>query len=105
MSVPPPRSKFEEQNSLGRYEVILLFRVIFFSWLVKYPGFKFELLERDPSCLPKEFPNAGNSTCYFLNGYKHPGVDDAEPLETHIKAAMKQINIECGRSMAEVESS
>ncbi|XP_055700034.1 head-specific guanylate cyclase [Phlebotomus papatasi] len=75
------------------------------DWLVKYPGFKFELLERDPSCLPKEFPNAGNSTCYFLNGYKHPGVDDAEPLETHIKAAMKQINIECGRSMAEVESS
>ncbi|GAB0094847.1 Head-specific guanylate cyclase [Sergentomyia squamirostris] len=75
------------------------------EWLVKYPGFKFELVDRDPSCLPKEFPNPGNSTCYFLTGYKHPGVDDAEPLETHIRAAMKQINIELGRPNAEITES
>uniref|UniRef100_A0A1B0CGB2 guanylate cyclase n=1 Tax=Lutzomyia longipalpis TaxID=7200 RepID=A0A1B0CGB2_LUTLO len=67
------------------------------EWLVKYPGFKFELLERDPSCLPKDYPNAGNSTCYFLTGYKHHGVAEDEPLDNHIKAAMKQINIELGR--------
>ncbi|XP_055679218.1 head-specific guanylate cyclase [Lutzomyia longipalpis] len=67
------------------------------EWLVKYPGFKFELLERDPSCLPKDYPNAGNSTCYFLTGYKHHEVAEDEPLDNHIKAAMKQINIELGR--------
>lgn len=60
-------------------------------WLVKHPGFDFELTARDPKCLPKEYTNA-EGTCYFLDGYKHSSVtaEDAT-LEDHIDAAMKQI--------------
>lgn len=60
-------------------------------WLIKHPGFDFELTARDPSCLPKEYTNA-DGMCYFIDGYKHHTVtDDNATLEDHIKAAMKQI--------------
>lgn len=63
-----------------------------YSWLVKHPGYSnFDLESRDPSCLPKEFKNIDGGTCYFLNGYKHPGVAPDADLNEHIDTAMKQI--------------
>lgn len=64
--------------------------VLCFSWLVKHPGFDFDLQPREPSCLPKEYTNA-EGTCYFLEGYNHPGCSSSAKLEEHIDAAMKQI--------------
>lgn len=62
-----------------------------FRWLVKHPGFDFQLTPRDPKCLPKEYTNAVG-TCYFLDGYKHSNVtDENATLEDHIDAAMKEI--------------
>lgn len=62
-----------------------------YSWLVKHPGFNFELAERDRSCLPKEYKNA-EGTCYFMDDYKHHTVSDPDAsIEDHIDAAMKQI--------------
>ncbi|XP_023308742.1 head-specific guanylate cyclase [Lucilia cuprina] len=61
------------------------------EWLIKHPGFDFNLQPRDPSCLPKEFFNAGNGTCYFLEKYRHPSMDESLPLDDHITAAMKSI--------------
>lgn len=60
------------------------------SWLVKHPGFEFDLLARDPTCLPKEYKNA-EGTCFFLNGYAHEGVDPDASLNEHIDAAMAAI--------------
>lgn len=62
-----------------------------FRWLIKHPGFEFELTPRDPKFLPKEYTNA-EGTCYFLDGYRHPSIasPDASILE-HIDAAMKGI--------------
>lgn len=65
--------------------------LIHYRWLIKHPGFNFHLKPRDPSCLPKEFPNAGNNTCYFLEDYRHPTLDESLPLIEHIEAAMKTI--------------
>lgn len=63
-------------------------------WLIKHPGFEFELTPRDPSCLPKEYTNA-EGMCYFLDGYKHSTVTDKDAsLSDHIEAAMRQINME-----------
>lgn len=65
------------------------------EWLVKDSRFGFKLEERDPSCLPKEYTNRGDEeTCYFLEGYEHPGVDPEAPLTEHIETAMNQINAE-----------
>lgn len=66
--------------------------MFYFRWLVKHSGFHFELEPRDPSCLPKELPNARDSTCYFLNGYSHPTVDQGRPLTDHISEAVKTIS-------------
>ncbi|TMW53318.1 hypothetical protein DOY81_001618 [Sarcophaga bullata] len=63
------------------------------EWLIKHPGFDFDLQPRDPSCLPKEFSNAGNGTCYFLEKYRHPSMDENLPLNDHIIAAMKSITV------------
>ncbi|EDW53381.1 GM12804 [Drosophila sechellia] len=44
------------------------------DWLTKHEGFEFELQPRDPSFLPKEFPNPGGTeTCYFLGELPQPG--------------------------------
>ncbi|KAM7360551.1 guanylate cyclase 1 soluble subunit alpha 2 [Cochliomyia hominivorax] len=66
------------------------------EWLIKHPGFDFDLQPRDPACLPKEFFNAGNGTCYFLEKYRHPSMDESLPLDDHITAAMKSITISAG---------
>nr|XP_014090710.2 head-specific guanylate cyclase [Bactrocera oleae] len=63
------------------------------DWLVKYPGFEFDLKARDPSCLPKEFPDtSGDKTCYFLEGYRHPTLSAHLPLVEHISEALKSIS-------------
>lgn len=65
-----------------------------FSWLTKIDDFKFEYTERDPSNLPKEYPATEGQTCYFLDGYKHAGIDENSEVQKHIDAAMEQINKE-----------
>lgn len=60
------------------------------SWLVKHPGFEFDLEPRDPACLPKEYKTA-EGTCYFLNGFSHAGVSAEADLNEHIDAAMTAI--------------
>jgi hypothetical protein len=42
--------------------------------------------------LPKEYPATEGQTCYFLDGYKHSGVDEGAAVQQHIDAAMEQIN-------------
>lgn len=74
-------------------EIFFKFFFFNFSWLIKHPGFNFKMEARDPSLLPKEFSNTSNDTCYFLDGYKHPNVDDKAPLREHIEATMMQINV------------
>lgn len=62
------------------------------SWLTKIDNFKFEYTDRDPSCLPKEYSAVEGQTCYFLDGYKHAGIDESAEIQIHIDAAMEQIN-------------
>jgi guanylate cyclase soluble subunit alpha len=62
--------------------------------LTKHSGFQFELNARDPSALPKEYPKTEGDRPYFLDGYKHPTMDDEASLKDHIEAAMAQINKE-----------
>ncbi|XP_060649136.1 head-specific guanylate cyclase [Drosophila nasuta] len=63
------------------------------NWLTKHEGFAFDLQPRDPSFLPKEFPNSnGNGTCYFLEGFRNPTLETDLPLDEHINAAMKTIS-------------
>lgn len=64
-----------------------------FSWLTKHEGFEFELQPRDPSFLPKEFPNPGGTeTCYFLESFRNPALDSELPLVEHINVSMKTIS-------------
>lgn len=65
-----------------------------FRWLLKHLGFNFELNAREPKDLPKEYPKKAGDTCYFLDGYKHPTIPDAMPLERHIEAAMEVITLD-----------
>jgi guanylate cyclase soluble subunit alpha len=59
------------------------------------PEFKFGFIPRDPSCLPKEYTSVEpGETCYFLDGYKHAGIDEKEELQVHIDAAIKHFNAE-----------
>lgn len=88
-SVQPHESMYFDRR---RYlENIRQSFIVFCRWLIKHPGFNYELSARDPSCLPKEYTNA-EGTCYFLDGYKHQSItaEDAM-LEDHINAAMLQI--------------
>ncbi|XP_017000585.2 head-specific guanylate cyclase [Drosophila takahashii] len=63
------------------------------DWLTKHEGFEFDLQPRDPSFLPKEFPNPGGSeTCYFLESFRNPALDSELPLVEHINVAMKTIS-------------
>jgi guanylate cyclase soluble subunit alpha len=64
------------------------------SWLTKIDNFKFEYTQRDPSFLPKEYLAAEGETCYFLDGYKHSGIDENMNIQKHIDSAMEQINKE-----------
>nr|AAL28202.1 GH08311p [Drosophila melanogaster] len=63
------------------------------DWLTKHEGFEFELQPRDPSFLPKEFPNPGGTeTCYFLESFRNPALDSELPLVEHINVSMKTIS-------------
>ncbi|XP_017131415.1 head-specific guanylate cyclase [Drosophila elegans] len=63
------------------------------DWLTKHDRFEFDLQPRDPSFLPKEFPNPGGTeTCYFLESFRNPALDPGLPLVEHIDVAMKTIS-------------
>ncbi|XP_052837069.1 head-specific guanylate cyclase [Drosophila gunungcola] len=63
------------------------------DWLTKHDRFEFDLQPRDPSFLPKEFPNPGGTeTCYFLESFRNPALDRGLPLVEHIDVAMKTIS-------------
>uniref|UniRef100_A0A1I8N3V3 guanylate cyclase n=1 Tax=Musca domestica TaxID=7370 RepID=A0A1I8N3V3_MUSDO len=80
-------NKFESSSEACRINVSPTTR----EWLIKYPGYEFDLKARDPSFLPKEFHNADNGTCYFMDHYRHFSMDESLPLDDHITAAMKSI--------------
>ncbi|XP_011299734.1 head-specific guanylate cyclase [Fopius arisanus] len=61
------------------------------EFLMQRAGFILE--ERTKDNLPKEWPANTSGTCHFLNDYKHPEVDKSAPLDIHIKAAMKELEI------------
>ncbi|XP_053598429.1 head-specific guanylate cyclase [Microplitis demolitor] len=65
-----------------------------YEHLIKTPGFILE--ERSRDNLPKEIPSSEPGTCHFLNGYRHPGVDESNPLDAHIQAAVTEYDITCG---------
>ena len=57
------------------------------------PGF---ILEARPKHnLPKEMPSNIPGTCYFLENYRHNKVDEREPLNVHIEAAVTELGINC----------
>ncbi|XP_073818100.1 guanylate cyclase 1 soluble subunit alpha 2 [Musca autumnalis] len=82
-------NKFESSSEACRINVSPTTR----EWLTKYPGYEFDLQARDPSFLPKEFHNADNGTCYFMDNYRHFSMDESLPLDDHITAAMKSIQL------------
>jgi hypothetical protein len=43
--------------------------------------------------MPKEYSAKPGETCYFIDGYKHKGIESDE-VQKHIEAAMQQINAE-----------
>lgn len=55
------------------------------------PGFVLE--ERPKENLPKEMPRDTEGTCHFLTDYKHPEVDENQPLDDHVQAALKEFGI------------
>ncbi|XP_001602491.2 head-specific guanylate cyclase [Nasonia vitripennis] len=62
-----------------------------YEFLMQGPGFILE--ERSRDNLPKEMPRDTEGTCHFLNDYKHPEVEENEPLDTHIQAALNELGI------------
>ena len=48
---------------------------------------------RPRECLPRGFPPEIPGTCYFLKGYRHPEVDSDDPLENHIRQALKDLSL------------
>lgn len=72
--------------------IIEVLKLFFLSWLTKIEDFKFEYSPRDPSLLPKEYVAKQGETCYFIDGYKHKGIEGE--IQKHIDAAMQQINAE-----------
>lgn len=80
-------NKFESGSAACKINVSPTTR----NWLIKYPGFDFKLENRESSCLPKEYSNSENETCYFLETYQHPTVDPNASLDEHITTAMLQI--------------
>ncbi|XP_075149054.1 guanylate cyclase 1 soluble subunit alpha 2 [Haematobia irritans] len=87
-------NKFESSSEACRINVSPTTR----EWLIKYPGYEFELKARDPALLPKEFHNADNGTCYFMDNYRHFSMDENLPLDEHITAAMKSIQTQITES-------
>ncbi|CRK91657.1 CLUMA_CG005307, isoform A [Clunio marinus] len=83
-------NKFESGSEASRINISPTTK----KWLTKIDDFKFEYTRRDPSFLPKEYQAKDGETCYFLDGYKHAGVDENLDIQIHIDAAMQQINHE-----------
>lgn len=83
-------NKFESGSEEGKINISPTTKVA----LTSIPEFKFGFIPRDKSCLPKEFQAEANQTCYFLNGYKHEGVNETEDEQVHIDAAIKHFNVE-----------
>lgn len=81
-------NKFESGSEAGRINVSPTTK----KALQAIPEFKFGFIPRDPSCLPKEYKVEAGETCYFLDGYKHAGIDEKENLQVHIDAATKYLN-------------
>lgn len=75
-------------NSIEPMKIFLIFDRRF---LMETPGFIFE--ERSRDLLPKELPPDTEGTCYFLNDYKHAGIDESDTLDVHIDAALKEYDI------------
>lgn len=59
------------------------------SCLKDLPGFQFEA--RPKECLPAEFPQDQEGTCYFLNRYVHPSLPESCPVEEHVAAGMAEV--------------
>ncbi|XP_014224576.1 head-specific guanylate cyclase [Trichogramma pretiosum] len=62
-----------------------------YEFLMQGPGFILEARSKDN--LPKEMSRDTEGTCHFLNGYVHPEVDQNEPLDAHIQAALNELGI------------
>ncbi|XP_058789123.1 head-specific guanylate cyclase [Phymastichus coffea] len=62
-----------------------------YSFLMQGPGFV--LIERSKEDLPKEMPKDVEGTCYFLRDYKNSNIDENEPLDSHIQAALNELGI------------
>ncbi|CAG9858573.1 unnamed protein product [Phyllotreta striolata] len=62
-----------------------------FVRLTRAGGFVTE--ERDPSCLPKDFPAHVPGTCHFLVDYKHSKLAEEAPIARHIEAGLLDIGL------------
>ncbi|KAL7289785.1 hypothetical protein TKK_0016189 [Trichogramma kaykai] len=62
-----------------------------YEFLMQGPGFILEARSKDN--LPKEMSRDTEGTCHFLNGYVHPEMDQNEPLDAHIQAALNELGI------------
>lgn len=62
-----------------------------FRRLIEAGGFL--TMERDRSCLPKDFPPHLPGTCHFLVGYRHPKVSYYESISEHIRAGLSDIGL------------
>ncbi|XP_054261226.1 head-specific guanylate cyclase [Macrosteles quadrilineatus] len=60
-----------------------------YECLKDLPGFHFEA--RPKSCLPAEFPQDNEGTCYFLNRYTHPSLPETAPVGEHVTAGMAEV--------------
>lgn len=85
-----PKKKIEIKINFEKIKNKLKFN-FFFSHLIQRPGFVLE--ERTKDNLPKELPANTQGTCHFLNNYHHPDVDESEPLDVHIQAAVTELEI------------
>ncbi|KAG8330273.1 Guanylate cyclase soluble subunit alpha-2 [Homalodisca vitripennis] len=61
-----------------------------YQCLKDIPGFEFEA--RPKECLPAEFPQDTEGTCYFLNRYLHPSLPEGRCVEDHVAAGMAAVS-------------
>ena len=78
-------NKFESTSEALRINVSPTTQPLLASW----PGFK--MTPRSRECLPPGFPSEIPGTCYFLDDYKHPGLDPSLHIFEHISAALSDI--------------
>lgn len=78
-------NKFESTSEALKINVSPTTHRLLASW----PGF--QMTPRARECLPPGFPPEIPGTCYFLDDYKHPGVDSTVHIFGHISAALSDI--------------